>query len=183
MLYLTKKHSSVNIASVRAPPVRTVGTRWALSQSPSQVLFPVCIFLFISAVAPTVKIVPPQGILREGDSLSLTCSVTGNPLWVYKSAVCVFFLSASVRLRVGDSWWMWRRVWSSVSTCALRTNHLNWSHKSSFYLVTIQTAYRGSSECSFITVEQSYMREYSHGSVLCSSSFASLSICFPQFQF
>nr|NP_001007429.1 cell adhesion molecule 4 precursor [Danio rerio]AAH85419.1 Cell adhesion molecule 4 [Danio rerio]AAI64711.1 Cadm4 protein [Danio rerio] len=30
--------------------------------------------------APTVKIVPPQGILREGDSLSLTCSVTGNPL-------------------------------------------------------------------------------------------------------
>ncbi|CAM4700523.1 unnamed protein product [Leuciscus chuanchicus] len=30
--------------------------------------------------APTVKIIPPQGILREGDSLSLTCSVTGNPL-------------------------------------------------------------------------------------------------------
>uniref|UniRef100_A0A8C6TGA2 Cell adhesion molecule 4 n=1 Tax=Neogobius melanostomus TaxID=47308 RepID=A0A8C6TGA2_9GOBI len=30
--------------------------------------------------APTVKIVPPTGILREGDSLSLTCSVTGNPL-------------------------------------------------------------------------------------------------------
>ncbi|XP_073703415.1 cell adhesion molecule 4 isoform X2 [Garra rufa] len=30
--------------------------------------------------APTVKIIPPQGILREGDSLSLTCAVTGNPL-------------------------------------------------------------------------------------------------------
>uniref|UniRef100_A0A8C1ZX61 Cell adhesion molecule 4 n=1 Tax=Cyprinus carpio TaxID=7962 RepID=A0A8C1ZX61_CYPCA len=30
--------------------------------------------------APTVKIIPPQGILREGDSLSLTCSVSGNPL-------------------------------------------------------------------------------------------------------
>ncbi|XP_026800607.2 cell adhesion molecule 4 isoform X2 [Pangasianodon hypophthalmus] len=30
--------------------------------------------------APTVRISPPQGILREGDSLSLTCSVTGNPL-------------------------------------------------------------------------------------------------------
>ncbi|XP_058503536.1 cell adhesion molecule 4 isoform X1 [Solea solea] len=30
--------------------------------------------------APTVRIVPPPGILREGDSLSLTCSVTGNPL-------------------------------------------------------------------------------------------------------
>lgn len=30
--------------------------------------------------APTVRIIPPQGILREGDSLSLTCSVTGNPL-------------------------------------------------------------------------------------------------------
>uniref|UniRef100_A0A673GR72 Cell adhesion molecule 4 n=1 Tax=Sinocyclocheilus rhinocerous TaxID=307959 RepID=A0A673GR72_9TELE len=30
--------------------------------------------------APTVKIIPPQGILREGDSLSLTCSITGNPL-------------------------------------------------------------------------------------------------------
>ncbi|KAM4580925.1 cell adhesion molecule 4 isoform 4-T4 [Odontesthes bonariensis] len=30
--------------------------------------------------APTVRIVPPSGILREGDSLSLTCSVTGNPL-------------------------------------------------------------------------------------------------------
>lgn len=30
--------------------------------------------------APTVRIVPPTGILREGDSLSLTCSVTGNPL-------------------------------------------------------------------------------------------------------
>uniref|UniRef100_A0A9J8DI69 Ig-like domain-containing protein n=1 Tax=Cyprinus carpio carpio TaxID=630221 RepID=A0A9J8DI69_CYPCA len=30
--------------------------------------------------APTVKIIPPQGILQEGDYLSLTCSVTGNPL-------------------------------------------------------------------------------------------------------
>ncbi|KAM9310756.1 cell adhesion molecule 4 isoform 3-T3 [Pholidichthys leucotaenia] len=30
--------------------------------------------------APTVRIVPPSGILREGDSLSLACSVTGNPL-------------------------------------------------------------------------------------------------------
>ncbi|KAF5898197.1 cell adhesion molecule 4 isoform X1, partial [Clarias magur] len=30
--------------------------------------------------APTVRISPPQGILREGDSLSLTCTVTGNPL-------------------------------------------------------------------------------------------------------
>ncbi|XP_052000462.1 cell adhesion molecule 4-like isoform X3 [Xyrauchen texanus] len=30
--------------------------------------------------APTVKIIPPQGILREGDSLSLICSVTGNPI-------------------------------------------------------------------------------------------------------
>ncbi|XP_074510997.1 cell adhesion molecule 4 isoform X7 [Sebastes fasciatus] len=30
--------------------------------------------------APTVRIVPPSGILREGDSLILTCSVTGNPL-------------------------------------------------------------------------------------------------------
>ncbi|XP_037532084.1 cell adhesion molecule 4 [Nematolebias whitei] len=30
--------------------------------------------------APTVRIVPPSGILREGDSLSLTCSITGNPL-------------------------------------------------------------------------------------------------------
>ncbi|KAM4568589.1 cell adhesion molecule 4 isoform 2-T2 [Fundulus diaphanus] len=30
--------------------------------------------------APTVRIVPPTGILREGDSLSLTCSITGNPL-------------------------------------------------------------------------------------------------------
>ncbi|XP_030640961.1 cell adhesion molecule 4 [Chanos chanos] len=30
--------------------------------------------------APTVKINPPQGILREGDSLTLTCSVSGNPL-------------------------------------------------------------------------------------------------------
>ncbi|KAJ8005274.1 hypothetical protein DPEC_G00144930 [Dallia pectoralis] len=30
--------------------------------------------------APTVRIIPPPGILREGDSLSLTCSVTGNPL-------------------------------------------------------------------------------------------------------
>ncbi|XP_068615395.1 cell adhesion molecule 4 [Brachionichthys hirsutus] len=29
--------------------------------------------------APTVRIVPPAGILREGDSLSLTCSVAGNP--------------------------------------------------------------------------------------------------------
>ncbi|XP_064884027.1 cell adhesion molecule 4 isoform X5 [Oncorhynchus nerka] len=30
--------------------------------------------------APTVRIIPPPGILREGDSLSLTCSITGNPL-------------------------------------------------------------------------------------------------------
>ncbi|XP_054596991.1 cell adhesion molecule 4 isoform X6 [Nothobranchius furzeri] len=30
--------------------------------------------------APTVRIIPPSGILREGDSLSLTCSITGNPL-------------------------------------------------------------------------------------------------------
>ncbi|KAI5105824.1 cell adhesion molecule 4 isoform X2 [Silurus meridionalis] len=30
--------------------------------------------------APTVRISPPQGILREGDSLSLACIVTGNPL-------------------------------------------------------------------------------------------------------
>ncbi|XP_031432909.1 cell adhesion molecule 4 isoform X2 [Clupea harengus] len=30
--------------------------------------------------APTVKITPPQGIMREGDSLTLTCTVTGNPL-------------------------------------------------------------------------------------------------------
>ncbi|XP_023689006.1 cell adhesion molecule 4 isoform X2 [Paramormyrops kingsleyae] len=30
--------------------------------------------------APTVRIMPPPGILREGDSLSLVCSVTGNPL-------------------------------------------------------------------------------------------------------
>ncbi|KAG7469225.1 hypothetical protein MATL_G00126690 [Megalops atlanticus] len=30
--------------------------------------------------APTVRIIPPPGILREGDSLSLTCSVSGNPL-------------------------------------------------------------------------------------------------------
>ncbi|XP_028837458.1 cell adhesion molecule 4 isoform X2 [Denticeps clupeoides] len=30
--------------------------------------------------APTVRIIPPQGILREGDSLSLTCSVIGNPM-------------------------------------------------------------------------------------------------------
>ncbi|XP_063055068.1 cell adhesion molecule 4 isoform X2 [Engraulis encrasicolus] len=30
--------------------------------------------------APAVKITPPQGILREGDSLTLTCAVTGNPL-------------------------------------------------------------------------------------------------------
>uniref|UniRef100_A0A096LZZ6 Cell adhesion molecule 4 n=1 Tax=Poecilia formosa TaxID=48698 RepID=A0A096LZZ6_POEFO len=30
--------------------------------------------------APTVRIVSPTGILREGDSLSLTCSITGNPL-------------------------------------------------------------------------------------------------------
>lgn len=30
--------------------------------------------------APMVRIIPPTGILREGDSLSLTCSVTGNPL-------------------------------------------------------------------------------------------------------
>ncbi|KAM9797840.1 cell adhesion molecule 4 [Neosynchiropus ocellatus] len=30
--------------------------------------------------APVVRIIPPPGILREGDSLSLTCSVNGNPL-------------------------------------------------------------------------------------------------------
>ncbi|XP_029116015.1 cell adhesion molecule 4 isoform X2 [Scleropages formosus] len=30
--------------------------------------------------APTVRIVPPPGILREGDSLTLTCSVSGNPV-------------------------------------------------------------------------------------------------------
>ncbi|XP_019949023.1 cell adhesion molecule 4 isoform X2 [Paralichthys olivaceus] len=30
--------------------------------------------------APTVRIVPPTGILREGDSLTLSCSVNGNPL-------------------------------------------------------------------------------------------------------
>ncbi|KAG7216897.1 hypothetical protein INR49_001551 [Caranx melampygus] len=30
--------------------------------------------------APTVRIVPPSGILREGDSLTLMCSVSGNPL-------------------------------------------------------------------------------------------------------
>ncbi|XP_061072539.1 cell adhesion molecule 4 isoform X1 [Conger conger] len=30
--------------------------------------------------APTVRIIPPPGILREGDSLSLLCSVIGNPL-------------------------------------------------------------------------------------------------------
>uniref|UniRef100_A0A8C5BTX5 Cell adhesion molecule 4 n=1 Tax=Gadus morhua TaxID=8049 RepID=A0A8C5BTX5_GADMO len=30
--------------------------------------------------APTVSIVPPPGILREGDSLSLNCAVTGNPM-------------------------------------------------------------------------------------------------------
>uniref|UniRef100_A0A3P9H9I2 Cell adhesion molecule 4 n=1 Tax=Oryzias latipes TaxID=8090 RepID=A0A3P9H9I2_ORYLA len=30
--------------------------------------------------APTVRIIYPLGILREGDSLTLTCSVTGNPL-------------------------------------------------------------------------------------------------------
>lgn len=30
--------------------------------------------------APVVRIVPPAGIMREGDSLVLTCSVTGNPL-------------------------------------------------------------------------------------------------------
>ncbi|KAM9806161.1 cell adhesion molecule 4 isoform X1 [Syngnathus typhle] len=30
--------------------------------------------------APTVRIVPPTGILREGDSLSLSCSVVANPL-------------------------------------------------------------------------------------------------------
>ncbi|KAF6716586.1 Cell adhesion molecule 4 [Oryzias melastigma] len=30
--------------------------------------------------APTVRIISPLGILREGDSLTLTCSVTGNPL-------------------------------------------------------------------------------------------------------
>eukprot|EP00066_Takifugu_rubripes_P029943 XP_011619209.1 PREDICTED: cell adhesion molecule 4-like [Takifugu rubripes] len=33
-----------------------------------------------NSFAPTVRILPPSGILREGDSLSLTCSVTGNPL-------------------------------------------------------------------------------------------------------
>lgn len=65
-------------------------------------LFPLSIFLFISAVAPTVKIIPPQGILREGDSLSLTCSVTGNPLWVYKIVYVFFFLNVSVSLCVGD---------------------------------------------------------------------------------
>lgn len=37
-------------------------------------------FLCFSTVAPTVRIVSPTGILREGDSLSLTCSITGNPL-------------------------------------------------------------------------------------------------------
>ncbi|KAJ1214836.1 hypothetical protein NDU88_002447 [Pleurodeles waltl] len=30
--------------------------------------------------APTVKIIPSQVVLREGDNLGLTCSVTGNPL-------------------------------------------------------------------------------------------------------
>ncbi|XP_066575434.1 cell adhesion molecule 4 isoform X2 [Amia ocellicauda] len=30
--------------------------------------------------SPTVRIIPPPGVLREGDPLSLTCSVTGNPL-------------------------------------------------------------------------------------------------------
>ncbi|KAI1886308.1 hypothetical protein AGOR_G00212660 [Albula goreensis] len=30
--------------------------------------------------APTVRIIPPPGILREGDSLTLTCAITGNPL-------------------------------------------------------------------------------------------------------
>ncbi|XP_049587656.1 cell adhesion molecule 4 isoform X5 [Syngnathus scovelli] len=30
--------------------------------------------------APTVRIIPPTGILREGDSLSLSCSVVANPL-------------------------------------------------------------------------------------------------------
>ncbi|XP_061632266.1 cell adhesion molecule 4 isoform X2 [Phyllopteryx taeniolatus] len=30
--------------------------------------------------APTVRIIPPAGILREGDSLSLSCSVVANPL-------------------------------------------------------------------------------------------------------
>ncbi|XP_077430932.1 cell adhesion molecule 4 isoform X1 [Vanacampus margaritifer] len=30
--------------------------------------------------APTVRIQPPAGILREGDSLSLSCSVVANPL-------------------------------------------------------------------------------------------------------
>ncbi|XP_076827372.1 cell adhesion molecule 4 [Brachyhypopomus gauderio] len=30
--------------------------------------------------APTVRITPPLGILREGDSLSLSCLVTGNPM-------------------------------------------------------------------------------------------------------
>lgn len=29
--------------------------------------------------APTVKIIPSQAVLREGDNLGLTCSVTGNP--------------------------------------------------------------------------------------------------------
>lgn len=55
------------------------------------------LFLFcLSIVAPTVRISPPQGILREGDSLSLTCFVTGNPLWVCIHVCgfvcgCVFF--------------------------------------------------------------------------------------------
>nr|XP_033818625.1 cell adhesion molecule 4 isoform X1 [Geotrypetes seraphini] len=30
--------------------------------------------------SPTVKIQPSQGVLREGDSLMLTCAMTGNPL-------------------------------------------------------------------------------------------------------
>lgn len=41
---------------------------------------PTGICFCLPTVAPSVRIVPPSGILREGDSLSLTCSVTGNPL-------------------------------------------------------------------------------------------------------
>lgn len=110
---------------------------------------PLSIFLFISAVAPTVKIIPPQGILREGDSLSLTCSVTGNPLWVHTNVFVS--LSLSFRFVRGWFWWMWKLVWSSVSTCALKTNHLNWSCKSGFRLLTIQSDYDGSQSGWIIT--------------------------------
>uniref|UniRef100_H3CFD1 Cell adhesion molecule 4 n=1 Tax=Tetraodon nigroviridis TaxID=99883 RepID=H3CFD1_TETNG len=41
--------------------------------------------------APSVRIVPPSGILREGDSLSLTCSVTGNPLHPVSVLFCDLF--------------------------------------------------------------------------------------------